>query len=801
MHLRLMHCSLACLLIFCAPLPGVPIAEAEDVNQEPGTSDDIPEWISTGDYGPEGPAPRGWATYSTPQSEAEFLWDDRRARSGERSLYIRNIGPRTATWMTEIPVVPRAEYRVRVYGWAENNRGTSQISTRARDAEGQWISGAHFPSKNQEVFITETTPDWTELEARFVFPDSAERVRVMLANTLGDGDEVWFDDFEVFDNVVPSFLAGAPEILQSMEEADLNAEEEALQTQLKEHLEHLKTLSHADYAAMPVEERRELFSLLREGHDVQIRLLRQRGIEKWRDETEPVTLLWVDALERVFLDELPLPPSAGPEWTLEVFPGQREAVQLVVVADEELTGVRVEPAADGEDSFPGAIDVRVVGYVRIDEPSFNHHRQEAFPHRGWWPDPLFEMEEFEVEAGATQPVWIDVRVPREAAPGIYEIPFVVRADKAADGTSFEATRNLAVEVLPGVLPEEWHMKNILSFSARTAKEDFRDGTRFAYGDRWEEVAPAFYDLLLDSRIPPFPSLFENMDYFEPDQILEAVERGMNVLLFASISRARYDEEGNQILNQRSLRALRQLKAEFVPWLEENDLMDIAYFYCFDEHSPEYFDFAVETLRPYTGMGFKILTTMQDYSFGTETELGQVVDAFMPGMGHYDRDLARQARREGREVWWYSTQDFNIETDTVYHRLKPWRTLQEEADGYLIWTMNRWAGNPTLLQPAIRAEWNPRLDGITSSSSAMMLYPGEDGPISSIRLENYRMGIEDYDLIVGAARQLQREGESEREAIERVWEALELPEEVGELAPAELRQVRRRLAALFEADGE
>src|SRR5690606_34778420 len=126
---------------------------------------------------------------------------------GERSLWLKNMGPRTASWMTSIPVVPGAKYRIVVHAWAKNNRGATTINIRGRDAKGGWVSGSKGNSKDQEVFVTESTSDWQELDARFTFPDGTDNRAVLLSNQLGNGDEVWFDDFQVFDNVVPSYLA------------------------------------------------------------------------------------------------------------------------------------------------------------------------------------------------------------------------------------------------------------------------------------------------------------------------------------------------------------------------------------------------------------------------------------------------------------------------------------------------------------------------------------------------------------------------------------------------------------------
>lgn len=112
-------------------------------------------------------------------------------------------------------------------------------------------------------------------------------------------------------------------------------------------------------------------------------------------------------------------------------------------------------------------------------------------------------------------------------------------------------------------------------------------------------------------------------------------------------------------------------------------------------------------------------------------------------------------------------------------------------------MNRWAGNTEPIQPAVRTRWNAGLDGVTPSSSAMMIYPGQDGPVSSIRLENYRMGIEDYDLLMDTALHLQREGESQPEAVRRLLQMLELPGEVADLSPADIRNARRKIADILQ----
>jgi len=82
-----------------------------------------------------------------------------------------------------------------------------------------------------------------------------------------------------------------------------------------------------------------------------------------------------------------------------------------------------------------------------------------------------------------------------------------------------------------------------------------------------------------------------------------------------------------------------------------------------------------------------------------------------------------------------------------------------AEGFLFWCLNRFVGNDKPVfdpdDPKTRTDWNPALDGGYENSTAMYVYPGRDGPVSSLRLENFRDGIEDYELLLTARERLAR----------------------------------------------
>ena len=201
---------------------------------------------------------------------------------------------------------------------------------------------------------------------------------------------------------------------------------------------------------------------------------------------------------------------------------------------------------------------------------------------------------------------------------------------------------------------------------------------------------------------------------------------------------------------------------------KNGYLNKALFYGFDEVGPEWFEAArhVFELTKAKYPDLATISTLHDNSYGINTGLTGLIDNFMPLMPRYNIIQAQKARKEGTRVWWYDTR-WNIEQPLSRSRLIPWMTYKMKSDGFLIWCINRWVGGPESNLPKSNWEyntkpvdneifnaWNPWLDGVTPNSSANYVYPGKNGPYSSMRLENFRDGIEDYDLLMEAQDQLQ-----------------------------------------------
>ena len=76
------------------------------------------------------------------------------------------------------------------------------------------------------------------------------------------------------------------------------------------------------------------------------------------------------------------------------------------------------------------------------------------------------------------------------------------------------------------------------------------------------------------------------------------------------------------------------------------------------------------------------------------------------------------------------------------------TYQKGISGFLYYYLNRW---PNQIAPMSldrednRIEWNPASFG-TANGDGCLFYPGPQGPITTIRFECIRDGIEEFELL-------------------------------------------------------
>lgn len=689
--------------------------------------------------------------------DAVFRRDTNVKRKGKASFYIRNNGTTqegsagSAVYMFEGQAVHGLDYTATA--WVKTNNVEQAImSVRAKDASGTWLGLDVKPA------TLSGTNDWTKLTCTWSPPAGAATFVLFL--NAQRGGEAWFDEVQVQDSF------------------NVARQRSALQTKVNEAAKTMRELAKWDApfgAELAAKAKAQLAPVHREARDY-LKQLRGRDVEpavraQWARQMAMLSssqLLaqrmagvgrairesdqsrgdyltgWADSMEHVFLRDCPAPMQTGATGRILAVRGEVEAIQLVILPVRgDLKNVRVSAAPlrtdDGKTIAADSIAVHPIGFVKTSVSPAHNYVPIEYDYRGWWPDPVLENFAFDVAQGDTQPVWIAVDVPLDQTPGTYK--GTVRIE-ASDGAAMALP--IEVEVADVQLPQSnpWAFRNLLSWWSVPPEELFKD--------QWTpQLEARYFDFLLDRRINVL-SMYGNEAYENEQNIKKFAARGQNVFLLDWYSQRDYVIKTNAA-------KIRDRLNRFLPMMRDNGWIDRAYVYGWDEIGepsamPEMYSevrFAGEVLaKNYPGV--RLISAGTDKTYGTDSPLKGLTNiSFCPHMS-YDVDKARAAQAAGNHVWWYDT-EWPIDNHLIRSRLIPWQTYKLKSDGFLIWCINRWRKNDKPIGKQILADWNPALDNVTPNSSAMYLYPGEDGPISSLRLENFRDGIEDYELMMEAAR--------------------------------------------------
>jgi hypothetical protein len=467
----------------------------------------------------------------------------------------------------------------------------------------------------------------------------------------------------------------------------------------------------------------------------------------------PAVDWWVaDSLTRVFQDDLP-PERPARGISLDVARGESESIQLCLRPTKQLHNVRVEASplvcpSPQHSSLKPQLSWFRVGYVWVETPfahPFSPRRNSA-----WWPDPLLPASDFSVQPGEVQPLWITVSVPRDAQPGDYTGRITVRADGAEP-----VSVPVSVTVHPATIPAQGHMKTAFALMDWHLCK--------VYGKVTPKLRRAYTDFLLAHRLNP-----DDISRTSPPDLRELVyanSRGLNAFNILNVVPEPGDSSGwvcwspiEAYTPEFRKRFFERLDA-IVPGLEKRGLIDKAYIYGFDERGPEYIpiirDLFSEIKRRYPRV--HTLSTCWPPAGTDPMSLG--IDWYVPLSSSYDHKLAREVRAKGGEMWWYVCCGPNypyanwlLENPLIESRLIWWQAFSYDVEGFLYWGLNIWErennDKPIPSSAGPRLDWSVTTGGNYNflNGDGVLLYPGENGPIGSIRLENIRDGLEDIELL-------------------------------------------------------
>jgi hypothetical protein len=373
-------------------------------------------------------------------------------------------------------------------------------------------------------------------------------------------------------------------------------------------------------------------------------------------------------------------------------------------------------------------------YVYVSSSSPNWKGSNQPMGAGWYADALIPFTDpdsgkplsgaaltavpFDLKAGANQPIWVDLLVPRTAEAGKYTGTYTVTSSQGS------STGQIALTVWHFALPATPTLKSSFLF--------FQAGSLAADKE------------LLRNKLSPL-SINPN------DQARLMKEYGLSATHIGPFSGA--DVGRCSMSASPSAAQFKSLAAAQQPGL-------MLYDYSADEigHCSNLYPTIKQWAQNIHQAGIKNLISMSPtpalYDDGTGKGRSAVdIWVLLPVMYNNSGSRVNEVLKKGDDVWSYNTlvQDayspkWEIDFSPVDFRIQPGFISQSlNLTGMLYWRVDKWPSDP----------WNNVNNAGTYSSAnypgeGMLVYPGKQvgvqGVVASMRMKWLRDGVEDYDYV-------------------------------------------------------
>ena len=464
--------------------------------------------------------------------------------------------------------------------------------------------------------------------------------------------------------------------------------------------------------------------------------------------------------------------------------GEYESAQVVVAPVKgalRRVSVRCVGDLDGEEgaSFAASnVSCAVTGYSRTlyqapyavgrtvftnAEDSAGYVRKGYFPRADWYPDVILgHVREADVAEDVVQSFWVRVACPRGQAAGMYRGELAVSAEGVSEmRIPFEVRVNGFTLPRTAALPVAMSFKpnggvGWLPTDAELAERQAAKGDPSAPVNIWKKRRMEWVDFLADYLIT-YDYLYRvSRSDFDPEPNWDVLMRLKGQGRLGPFNLAYW---GKRAAGEAEMRKWRERSVPFYRRIydraKELGILDKAFFYGNDELNPKDFDAIRRSAdlfhREFPGV--PLFTTARDVDFGVGTNSLTNVEWFCPLTGRYNFERAERARAAGRKVWWYvcdgptwNCANLHIENKPIDARsLLGAQSAFYKADGFLYWQIAKWHSPRTIGD-------KPFTDWVAAScfgfnGEGCITAIGPDGiPLPTVRLENFRDGLEDYAYV-------------------------------------------------------
>lgn len=534
-------------------------------------------------------------------------------------------------------------------------------------------------------------------------------------------------------------------------------------------------------------------------------------------ETAQGIAVWpVDSMVKVFRDAV---PPKGPPKAVHIEAARNEVVsgQAVFWCAKDASGLRVragELTLEGKRETIPVPRVRFVGYVLVKKGQTPGYRLRKRP--AWYPDPLLDDEHLDVPARRAQPVWLTLKVPKDAAPGVYIGR--LEAEAQVGGAVKRASLPVRVKVYPATLPDArtlW-VTNWMHLCGRATVKAF--GVEKLWQEsHWALLRNAARNMAAHRqnviKISPLDRATFTVggdgrwmvDFARFDRLVQLfIDEGVVGRIEGSdIARRPRGRPGQDVFRKPFVARIKAVEAGKVvtkyvpPDSAEAKRFYAWYFPALVAHLREkgWLDrymqhVADEPMRPQLPSYRAVAALVRKYAPGVKTVeaifeptkgLIGSVDVWVPKTSHFS-GFYRARQKAGEEVWLYTCCDPNgardlnrfIEYPLTRTRLLHWLNYATGTTGYLHWG---WDHVERYRPGSGEFHWPP--------GDEWLVYPKKGGVLDSIRSEAMLEGIQDYELLRLLARR-------DRAAADRICRRLVKDYRAFNDRAAELMAARREL---------
>lgn len=406
-------------------------------------------------------------------------------------------------------------------------------------------------------------------------------------------------------------------------------------------------------------------------------------------------------------------------------PGKENIIKSVTVPELRSAAGTVFPAS--------AVSVGSVGMVTTEAPDI------PVEFTGDIPDVIFTGDSAgKIPADGMKTLVIRVTSGKVPA-GTYRGDIVIDTDGGTHKIP------LTVKIRNFVLPERATLRNAFCFFDK----HYMDW--YGLTEIPRERRLKIYDFLLSYRVNPC-NIYEAKYDTPRVEDLDAVGSRINFMVFQNV---RYSKP---VTDQA---AHCEKVSEIV---KKHGLSEYLYYYSYDELSTRKNTYPaarqhLSVIRQ-SVPGIKCMQT----SYPDEG-IRDAFNVWCPVWDNFTDPLKRQTmeelKKQGHEIWWYSADDphkpypnFFLDYPVFDCRIISTLSYMYQVKGILYWCINReWATNMDIKETWPDKPWKPWIykgeSTVHTAKNGMgnFVYPGKDGELlPSLRLENLRDGIEDYEYI-------------------------------------------------------